>query len=263
MLVEIRPIETKKWHGKKGAESFSQPTVFEALYDMQTGKYATGLNEEERKTLEQNTGYDLSPEYNPDKPHPFWSSGTARVKLSNQTTIFDTSKNLDLIKVKLLKANKYVANSQKEYENGLYPEAMFVIYDEQEEVQAKASKIQQKNKARELGSKMSLDERINIIQILDGRSLRKQSPSFVDVALEDLIDNDTKEFLRWAEMDKAYVYIRASILEAIHRNILTKEGNAVYYMGDRIGDTTDDACSYFVDPNNQQLKARILEKLND
>ena len=262
MIVEVRPIETKRWHGKTGQQSFSQPTVIEALFDMNTGQYATGLSEEEKTVLEKNTGYDLSPEFDPEKPHPFWSTNTARVKLGNKTTIFDTSKSLDTIKVRLLKASRFVANSMREYEEGLYPEAVFVIYDENEEVQKKATKIQQRNKARKLASKMSIDERINIIQILDGKSLRKQSPDFIDVAVEDLVLNGTEEFIKWAEMDKGYTYVRASILEGIHRNILTKEGNAVYYMGDRIGDTIDDACTYFIDPNNQRLKASILEKLN-
>lgn len=263
MLVEVRPITIKKWHGKKGQEAFSQPITFEALYDIGLGKYATGLNEKEQKSLEKSTGYDLSPEFDPDNPHPFWSTNTARVKLGNKTTIFDTEKNLDFIRVKMLKANNLVANSMKEYEDGEYPEAIFVIYDENEEVRAKATKIQRKNKARKLAGAMSVDERINIIQILNGKSLRKNSPDFVDVAIEEIVVEDTNEFIKWAEMDKSDTYIRASILECIHRNILTKEGNAIYYMGDRIADTLDDACAYFSDPNNQKLKAMILEKLND
>ena len=262
MLVEVRPLEIKKWHGKTGQESFAQSISFEALYDAQHGVYATGLTAAERKVLEKSTGYDLSPEFDPEKPHPFWSTGTARVKLGNKTTVFDTTKNLDAIKVKMLKANKYIANSMQEYRQGLYPEAMFVIYYEAEEVSLKASKIQIRNKARKLASKMSMDERINIIQILKGKSMRKNSPDFLEVAIEDLVQEDTTEFVKWAEMDKTATYIRASVLEGIHRNILTKEGNAVYYMGDRIADTLDDACNYFLDPQNQQMKAMILEKLN-
>ena len=262
MLVEIRPIEVKKWHGKTGQERFSQPIIFEALYDMNTGNYATGLDKEDRIRLESKTGYNLSPEFDPEKPHEFWSTSAARIKLGNQTTVLDTTKPLEEIKVKILKASKFIANSMKDYEQGLFPEAQFVIFDENEEVVAKASKIQKRNKARKLAGKMSLDERINIIQILDGRSLRKQSPDFIEVAIEELVDNKPDDFIQWAEMDKAKTYVRASVLECIHRNILTKEGNAIYYMGDRIADTVDDATQYFMDPNNQKLKAMILEKLN-
>lgn len=262
MIVEVRPIDVKKWHGKKGEESFAQATSFECLYDVETGKYATGLTDEERTLLEGKTGYDLSPEFDPEKPHSFWGTNTARIKLGNKTTMFDTSKSLDMIKVKMLKANKYIANSLKELQDGLYPEAAYVIFDEAEEVKMKATRIQNRDKARKLAAAMSLDERINIVQILNGKSLRRQSPDFVTVAIDNLVEEDTMNFIKWGEMDTATTYIRASLLECLHRNILTKEGNAIYYMGDRIADTIDDAVTYFMDPDNQMLKARILEKLN-
>lgn len=263
MRVEVRPIERKKWHGKSGKEAFTSPLVLEALYDPNTGGYATGLSDADRKRLEKATGFDLSPDFDPEKPHPFWNSSAGRIKLPWRTNIFDTSKPLDEIKVKVLKASKYVANSMKEYEEGKYPEAIFVIYDEAEEVAIKASKVQKRNKAIKLVSKMSLDSKVNIIQILAGKSLRKQSQDFVDVEMDNLIETMPDKVIKYAEMDKAEVYLRAAVLEALHRNILTKEGNAVYYMGDRIADTTDDAVEYFKDPNNQKLKAMILEKLND
>ena len=80
----------------------------ECLYDKSTGKYATGLSEEERIKLEADTGYDLSDAYS-EKPHPFWSSATAVIKLPVTTTIFDTEKPLDLIKVKVLHSNPQIS----------------------------------------------------------------------------------------------------------------------------------------------------------
>jgi len=262
MLVEVRPIERKKWHGKKGEETFSQPVVIECLYDPATGKYATGLTDKDRKRLEAVTGYDLSDSFNAAEPHPFWSTSTARIKLPYRTVVFDTTVPLDEIKVKVLKASKFVANSLKEYEEGLFPEATHVIYDENEEVAIKASRIQKKQQAFKLALKMSLDEKVNIIMIMSHKSVRNQSQDYVDVEIDKLIGEHAAEFIEIAKRDKKENYVRASLLEAIHRNILTKEGNAVYYMGDRIGDTFDDAVNYFLDPQNQNLKAAILEKLN-
>ena len=63
-------------------------------------------------------------------------------------------------------------------------------------------------------------------------------------------------------MDKQLVYTRASVQEALHRNVLTKEGSAVYYMGDKLANDVEDAVKYFMDPSNQKLKVAILEKLN-
>ncbi len=145
-LVEIRPVDKVKWHGKKGHENFTQPVLIECLFDPITGNYATGLNDDDRKRLEKKTGYDLSDAYG-TTPHPFWNSPTARIKLPAMTSIFDTSRAIDEIKVHVLKASKFVANSMREYEEGLFPEATHIIYDEAEEVKVKATKIQRKRKA--------------------------------------------------------------------------------------------------------------------
>jgi len=261
MKVEVRVIDVKKWHGKKGQENFSQPLVLEALYDIETGGYATGLTEDERKKYEKLTGYDLSDKYDPQKPHPFWNSQAARIKLPHRTTIFDTDKPLDFIKVKVLKASKYVANSMKEYEEGLYPEATHVIFDEAEEVLIKAKKIERKNEASALLEKMTLDEKVNIVQILGNKSLRGQSQNFVTVAMDEILENQIDEFLNLAKADKEQTYMRAVILEAIYKGTLTKEGNAILYMGDRVGNDVFDAVEYFLDPQNQIMKTKLLEKL--
>ncbi len=260
MLVEVRAIERDKWHGKKGSENFTQPMKLECLYDKSTGKYATGLSEEERIKLEADTGYDLSDAYS-EKPHPFWSSATAVIKLPVTTTIFDTEKPLDLIKVKVLKASKYVANSMKEYQEGMFPEATHVIFDEVEEMEIKASKIQKKRKATQLAIIMTADEKANVIQILSNKSMRNQSQDFLDVEIDRIIEEDVVMFIQIAKADKSETYIKAAILEGIHRNILTKEGNIILYMGDRIGHNLEEAVKYFADPDNQIIKASMLEKM--
>ena len=260
MLVEVRPVEKKKWHGKEGNENFTQPMILECLYDIQTGKYATGLNEKERKKYEGITGFDLSDNYT-EKPHIFWNSPTAKIKLPAMTTVFDTEKPLDYIKVKVLKASKFVANSFREYEEGLYPEATHVIFDEAEEAKVKASKIQRRRKATQLVIKMTTDEKVNLIQILSNKSMRTQSQDFLDVEMEKIINDDVEEFIKYAQMDAAEVYTRAAVLEGIYKNILTKEGNVILYMGDRIGHNLEEAVGYFMNPDNQQLKASVLEKL--
>lgn len=61
--------------------------------------------------------------------------------------ILDDTIALEFVKIKVLKASKFVANSLKDWENGLYPEATHVIYDESEEVGIKATKIQKKKES--------------------------------------------------------------------------------------------------------------------
>lgn len=261
MLVEVRPIPKKTWHGKTGAESFTQPFVLEVLYDAQTGSYATGLTPEEAEKYGKATGFDLSDRFSAIEPHPFWSTQAAKIKLPNQTVIFNDEKPMEFIKVKNLKASKFVANSLKDYEAGNCPEALFIIHSEEEEVASKATKIQRKNKCIAIAAKMSLDEVTNIIQIISDKSLRGRSQDFISVELDKIIEESPTEFLRLAKMEKTEVYTRATILEAIHRNVLTKEAGAIYYMGERLANDYEEAVTWFIDPQNSKMKVTIMEKL--
>ena len=91
----------------------------------------------------EKTGFDLSPIFINEKSHPFWDSKTAQVKLEHKTNVFNTDRPIDEIKVKILKASDLVANSMKEYEEGKFPNALFVIFDEKEEVQLESEFHQQ------------------------------------------------------------------------------------------------------------------------
>lgn len=260
-LVEVRPLKIKTWHGLDEKENFTQAKVIEALYDVMTGGYATGLTKEEEEKYAKETGFDLSSRFDPDKPHPFWGSAAGRIKLPNHTVILDTTKALDYVKVKMLKASKYVANSIKEWESGMFPNATHVIFDENEEVEVKASKIQLKNKAVIIAAKLTADEKSSLIQILSSKTVRGKSNDFMDVEIDKIVESKPGEFIRYAKMDKQELNVRSAILEAIYKNVLLKEGTAVYYMGERLGSDFEDVVTYFMDPQNQKQKVSILEKL--
>lgn len=261
MLVEVKPIEGKPWHEKQGKESFKQPFVFEVLYDSATGSYATGLTPEEEKKYGKLMGVDLSDKFDANAPHPYWSTAPAKIKLANQTVFFNDEKPSDYVKIKNMKASKFVANSLKEYEEGKWSDALFIIHDETEEVAVKATKIQRKNQCIAVAAKMSLDEQTNVIQILSDKSLKGRSQDFISVELDKMIEEKPAEFMRISKMDKAEVYTRATILEAIYRNILTKEAGAIYYMGERLANDYEESVQWFLDPQNSKMKVTIMEKL--
>jgi len=262
-LVEVKPIEKERWHGVKGKDIFTRPTTIEALVSIQTGQFATGLTEEDRNRLESKTGYNLSPDYIIGKPHEFWNSPAAQVKLEFKTNIFDTSKSLDEIKVKILKASDLVANSQREYEEGKFPSAIYVIFDETEEVELKATKAAIKRKVIIESAKLTKTRKADIIQILLGISVKNQSDDYVDLKLDEAIDKEgADKVLQIIQRDKGRTSLHSLVLEAIHKNVLRKDGVSVYYMDDQIGFDVESAVDYFSDPKNQTLKAQILEKIN-
>lgn len=262
MKVEVKPIPEIKWHGKKGAESFTQPKTIEVLYDPETGKYATGLTKEQAEKYGIALGgVSLSDTFIYEQPHPFYSTKAAFIKLENVTMTFNTERAMDFVKVAAMKASKKVANNMKEFNEGLWPEASHVIYDESEEVDAKATKIQQRKAADRIADKMNEDQRISTIQIIRGKSYRGKSPNFITVEIEDIIETQLSEFMRIADMGPDRVYILGCIKEAIHRGILNKEGGSVFYMGEMIGIDESGAVDFFLDSVNQKMKLSIFDRL--
>lgn len=261
--VEVRPIERERWHGYKGKDAFTRPITIEALVSITTGQFATGLSVEDEERLQKLVKYDLSASYMVGTPHPFWNTSAAQIKLSYKTNIFNIDNPLDEIKVKLMKASDLVANSQKEFEDGLFPEALFVIFDEQEELEIKASKAAVRRKVIIESSKLTTTRKAEIVQILSGVSVRNQSDEFVSLKLDDVIEEKgADKVLTLIKRDKSRTALHSLVLEAIYKNVLRKDGSSVYYMDDQLGYDVESAVDYFADPKNQTLKAQILEQLN-
>lgn len=271
MKVQIRPIPTKRWHGKTGNESFTRPKVIQALVDPDSMTYATGLTEDEEKTLGERLRVDLSKQFTIDKPHPFWDSKMGEVSLENRTMLFDTENPLEFIRVKICKNSKYVANSMKEYEEGLFPEATHVIFDESEEVEEKASRVEIKNKAILEVSKLSKGKKVELIMVLsaDGsdylraKNLKGKSDNFVTVEMDKIIEAKSADVLRYLKMDKEDLATNALVLEALQRNVLEKVGHKIMYHESVIGQDIYDVIKYMNAPENQEFKLRILAQVND
>lgn len=262
MKVEVKPIPEIKWHGKKGAESFTQPKTIEVLYDPETGKYATGLTKEQAlKYGELLGGISLNDTFVYEQPHPFYSTKAAFIKLENVTMTFNSERSMDFVKIAAMKASKKVANNMKEFNEGKWPEASHVIFDESEEVDAKASKLARRKSCDRIADKMNADQKISMIQVVRGKSYRGKSDNFINVEIDDIIENQMSDFERFAEMGPDRLYIMGCIKEAIHRGILNKEGGSVFYMGDMIGIDETGAVDYFLDNTNQKMKLSIFDRL--
>lgn len=262
-IVEVRPLPVKRWHGKKGTESFTQPKTVEVLYDPKLGAYATGLTEEEASIYGKKIGADLSDTYSLDNPHPFWSTKASWIRLENHTQIFDTDKPRDFVRVANMKASKYVANSMEDYDKGLYPEATHVIFDEASEVAQKATKIERHNQAMQLVMKMSTEDKQNIVRIIAKKSVKNQSADFLTVEMDDIITNRTEEFLKEMQKGKPQISIMGFVYDLEDKNIITRDASGYYYMGDLLGLDFNETVAFFSNPVNAKLKVMLLEKLNN
>lgn len=263
-LVEVRPLESKKWHGKTGSESFTRPKKLQALVDTETMKYATGLTSTDIKNLEKKgLKYDLSDNFDSEEPHPFWDSSMSMFKLENNTMFFDIDLPLNFIKIKIMKASKYVANSMAEYNEGLFPEATHVIFDESEEAEITATRVATKNNAIIAAAKLSADKKIELILIMGGKNLKGQSSSFIEVELDKVITKDAEGFLRHLTMDKKSLTNHALVLECIQKSILRKDGHKIMYMDSNLGSDEVDVANYLSQDENQDLKLVLLSQVNN
>ncbi len=276
MKVEVRPLNIPKWHGHTGKESFTRPKTLNVLVDSETRQYATGLNyvdktfsnpdnPKEKMTEAEYYGKilkaDLSPQYFEEITHPFWDSKTPKIKLENKTMFFDSDNPIDYIKIKIMKASKFVANSIREWEEGHYPDATHVITDEAEEAEVKASKVQLKNKAIIKLEEASIDRKIQLVLIIGGKNLRGASNNTVTVEVDKLVETKAPEVVRYLDMDKEQLAINALVIEALQRNILKKNGHKIMYYDSYIGDDIDATISYLQQEENQDLKMRIMEQI--
>ena len=276
MKVEVRPIERKNWHGKTGKESFTRPKVIRALVDSRTGQYATGLDYQTRtfadpdgsKTKLTEAEYygkilkaDLSAQFT-GEPHEFWDTKQGEVTLENNTMILDTDIPREFIKIKIMKASKYIANSMHDYEEGLYPEATHVITDEAEEAESKASKIEQKNRAIIECSKLSKDKKVQLILVIEGKNLKGKSDNFVTVELDKIIEKKSDDILRYLDMDAEDLFLHSLVLEALQKNVFRKEGHKIMYYDSNLGADIYDVVEYIKATENQDLKLQVMATLN-
>lgn len=273
--IEVRPIERATWHEKKGKESFKRPVTIMALVDTKTGKYSTGLDYEKPFNVPDNKeklteaeyygkllGQDLSNNFVVGKIHQFWDNPSYAIKLENNTMVFDTNNPLDYIKIKVLKASKYVANSIKDYNDGLYPLATHVITDENEEVEIKATKVELKKKAVLELNKLPKDRKIHLIHIISGKNLKGKSDSFVEVELDNIIENNVKDLLYYIKLDAKSVKIHSEIIEAIAKNVLRVNSGKIMYKEIELGFDVQDVVDFFSKDVNQELLLRLEQEIN-
>lgn len=261
-LVEVKPIEYQRWHGKKSEESFHKPFLLRALVDRNTSTYATGLTASQEARLSQVLRADLSNSFNPDVPHPFWDLNIlGAVKLENKTNIFDTSKPHDEIKVAIMKASKFVANSVQEYEEGHYPYAKFVIYDKTDELAKKEKAyVVRKNLIKRLDAMVRVKKE-EMLRILMGNSYSEQSNDYIDMKVMECLDTfSLEEVQEILDRDERYNFVHALLLEALSKSVVRKEGQSVFYFSDRIGYNIAEAIQFLLDDNNSTVLNNIVSQ---
>jgi hypothetical protein len=267
-LVEIRPIpKDNVWHGVKDADkNFDQEKTYEVFYNSNTGKYDLNMTSEQKEKFEKLLGVEITEVFDYQKPHPLFSTRPYQLRLPNRTIFLNTGIPMEAFKVQWAKSPNFgfVANSFREWENGDYPNATHIIYDEGDEIATKASKAQLRMNVLRVASKLTAEEKVAIIRIVTDENVKTQSNDYVTVAIDDIANDQRKaeQFIEVAEKKKSTLLIEGTIFKALDKNVLIKQKGMITFLGEPIGTTTDEVVLWFADPQNSELKKALLEKLN-
>ena len=256
-LVYVKPIIKERWHGlhKQGRAKFQGTSdVIQPVYDSSIGRLATGLTTEDAERLGKTLGADLTP----NSGNEFWQ--TFKVKLEDKTTIYDLSIPLQEIQVAVLKASKYIANSQKEHENGKWPNAKYVIHDEKQEIQKKARGAEVKAKAVTMFSKLTHAKRVDLLKIF-GKAASNVSEDFSYSQLYEIVEDDPKRFMEVAGAKPEMIKIKSLIFDLEGKGILRTKGTAYLYNDQQVGFDYEDTVSYLMSPKNQELLVKLTDDL--
>jgi hypothetical protein len=256
-LVYVKPIIKERWHNLhlQGRSRFADTyDTLQPVYSSALGHLATGLDDGDAERLGQQLGVNLSPSVS----NEYWTD--FKIKMHDKTMIFDINAPLDEVRIAVLKASKYIANSQKELENGKWPEANYIIFDEEQEIQSEAKKVEVKAKAVTEFNKLSPGKRLDILKIF-GKTGTNNSADFTYTKLYEILEDDPKEFLRVSTMKKSDITIRALIFDLERIGIFRKRQTAYLYNDSQIGFDYDDTVQNLLNPKNQELLIKLKSDL--
>lgn len=256
-LVYVKPIIKERWHGlhKLGRAKFQGTAdVIQAVYDKTIGTLATGLDQEQRDRLSKAMGIDL----NPLSTNEYWQE--FKVKLEDKTMIFDTKIPFQELQISVLRASNLVANSQKEHDAGRWPDAKYVIYDEQQEVEKEAKTAEVKAQAVGVFSKLSPSKRLDILKIF-GKATNNTSEDFTYARLYEILEEDPKRFTEVASAKPEEIKVKALVFDLETKGILRTKGAAYLYNDQQIGFDYDDTVTYLMNPKNQELLIKLTDDL--
>jgi len=265
--IRVKPVPIDKWHGKKGEQSFSMPVTIEAEPDRRTSQYKVDLTKREWERIKKELNLDdddLTLVFDPERPHDFFGTKKARIKLENKTNLFYKNNPMHILKLGILRGSSSVANSLEEWEEGDFPLATHYIEDKERELEAKASVVEMERKAVIKSDKLTKQDKINLLKCLSSSGrLEEYTEKYLTLLIDKEIKKDAENFLYWISKDKKDVAMQALVHEAIDMNIFQEDGHKIKYYDSLLGDSIDSVADYLKEDENQEFMLMIKQKLKE
>lgn len=157
--------------------------------------------------------------------------------------------------------HKYVAKNYEELEKNSHKQ--FYIYDPNvEELRVnKSYKIRQKayTEIAKIGD--DFDKLRMVLSILEDTDISPLSDKQVDNKIGEYLESDPAKVMAIAT-DKN-IEMKALIAELVSNDILNKIGNQLYFIEQKLGDTTDEAVLFLRDKKNSEIFTLLKAKLKE
>jgi|31_taG_2_1085359.scaffolds.fasta_scaffold00813_4 hypothetical protein len=265
MKFVIRPIEES--NDNKPWLSATPDQIQRTRYEdplVVGGKVQIDLTDDELKWIQEQTGYNVTRTCPDIREHDFWGKkGLGLLTLEPYAKVMDDKNPMDLIQLGLARASDTVCNKQKDGNPGICPGAMYELISDGDDVVAAASAAQQRAKAYAEYIKMTNAQKVHILALLGKENATGQSQEYIDMKVEQLVRNQTEEFLLYTNMDKKEVQVRSVIEMAIMNRIFVRQGTQVVYDDLVIGYDKEEAVAYLMDPQNQKFWLHLVKKVNE
>lgn len=259
-VVEVVKVNHERFHELPVDNELQRPKSFQAFADGRTGKYKLVFeNEKEGERLMKEFGID-SLNYSPIDVHPFFADNPiAWVKLDPVKTTFRTENPVDALRVAIVKGLPQVGYSKDYTDKPVPPEIEFLIFSEEAEIAAKASKIEIRKQAMQKALKMTAQDKLNVILVMRGEDLRKSDADAIEVKLFDLVDSDPDAFLRYADLKKEELNMQALVKSLLDKDVLTQSMEGIKWGDKMIGYNIAEAAAELMKTENQPTKMRLQD----
>lgn len=244
MRVVVKDIGPKNW---SQVVHYKNCHTDIGPYYLENGSIYTGLNKADRERLEEELGFDLSP--NSD----YWT--TFFIRMTDDEMHLNTDDPYDELKYLFLKNHKTVQNSVGKRK--ATAEYIIVNYDEEAKEENKKSKI--KRKAIKEFDKLSANDIRKALRLY-GMKADSISAEQCEAKLFDLVEESPNKFLEiWVNNKSRETQFLVET--ALSKNVLRKSRNTYYYGTEVIGHGLDDAIAFLDDPKNQEIKEIVINEI--
>jgi len=228
-----------------GFVRYKQCKDYISPYIDKKGNLYTGLDRDQEIAMEKLLRKD---EGELTKESEFWNDFA--VIMTNKDKELDLGIASDLLCYNFLLGHKNVANSWDEYNEGKWPEAKYVITDDEKDAVIENRKNEIKLKASILFSNLSYEQKTSLLKLYTNNLITDNvSEAVISSRLFKEMENDPEKFVSFVE-DKN-LDLKLFIKQCVSLKILRKNRQAYYYNDDMIGNDEQDVIDYLNDPQNQ------------